>query len=184
MKNYTALLLVAILICGVVLADTLSDKGSKIEDIYQFYEDLAYAVDNRNLSDANLGYNSGAAAKIQIGSDTTVVCSGVFNPVTATNTILFDSSSISIPASKMAIFIVGVDADDTFYTKQSPVVSSANKLVTPLFADGIAPLGTIKVVCGSDGVFVPNTTALNAASNTVTFTDLHTLPVSLNIKQR
>lgn len=181
MRNSLALILVVILIGSVVYADLITDKGSKPQDIYQLYKELVYVANNKNLSDANLTYNS---AYIAIGSDTTAVCSGKFNPVTATNTISFTSGHASLAASKRCYFSVGVDASDNFYTKQSSIVDSDSLLTIPKFDEGIAMLGLIKVVTGSDGAFVPGTTALNAASNSVTFTDYYSLPLSLDIKLR
>lgn len=184
MNKYILSLILVVLAIVTASADLITVQSSKIEDRYQILKDIVYAVNNRNLQDANLALDSGAKAKWKTASDTVVICSGVFNPVTASSAHTFSTPVQTIPAGKMAIFTVGVGADDVAVTKQSPVVSYAHQLVTPMLSEGQAILGTIKIVAGSDGQFIPNTTLLDDASCTVTITDMHSLPLSLDLRQR
>lgn len=176
-------LVVAALIGSLVYADQITPRAAHPQDIYQLYKDLVYAVNNKNLLDANLGFNASSKAKIRIASGTTAICNGVPVAITATNTILFSTSQV-VAAGNRCIFAVGVNASGVFSTKQSQIVTTDAQLVTPLFDNGVALLGTIKVVCAAGGGFTPNTTALDAANNTVTFTDMYSLPVSLTVNQR
>lgn len=180
MKNTVAILLVAALICGAVsYADLITVQGAKPEDAYQILKDLVYAVNNKNLTDANLAANTAYAA---IASATTVVCDGERVSISATNTITMEG--VALAASEKCIFLVGVDSAGAFSVAQGNIADYAYQLKTPMFDSGIAPLGTIKVECGTDGAYTPGTTSLAAASNTYTFTDLYSLPVSLDVNPR
>jgi hypothetical protein len=184
MNKYTLSLILVVLAIATASADLITVQSSKIEDRYQILKDIVYAVNNRNLQDANLGVDGSAKAKWITASDTVVVCSGAFNAVAASTTHTFSTPVQTIPAGKMAIFTLGVDADDVTVTKQSPVVSYSHQLVTPMLDEGQAILGTILIVADADGQFIPNTTLLDDASCTVTITDMHSLPLSLDLRQR
>lgn len=185
MRNQILVLLaIVLLIGGAAYAGSLTALGNSPVDMQQFREDIVYAVNNKTLADPDIGYNSSSKANLELGNSITVICAGKFNAVTASNTLTFSSGHATVPASSKCIFAFGVDADDDFYTKQSPIVTYDHQLVIPKFDDGIAMLGTVKVESNSSGAFIPNTTAMDDSDLTVTFTDYYNLPLSLNINQR
>lgn len=177
--------LVAILACALVAyGGQITPNGMNQADVYQLMSELVYAVNNKCLTTPTLGVNAGAKAKFDTTANFTAVNSGVLNAVTASAACTFSTPITTIPASKRAIFAIGVTAADAVVTKQSAVVSYDHQLVIPKFPEGTALIGTIKVVAAADGQFVPNTTALDDASCTITITNMHSLPLSLNVKAR
>lgn len=177
--------LVAILACAlVVYAGQITPNGANQSDVYQLMSELVYAVNNKCLTTPTLAINAGAKEKFDTTANFTAVNSGVLNAVTASAAQTFTAPVTTIPASKRAIFAIGVKADDSVVTKQSRVVDFDNQLVIPKFPEGTAIIGTIKVVTAADGQFVPNTTLLDDASCTITITNMHSLPLSLDVKAR
>ena len=177
--------LVAVMACAlVVYAGQITPNGANQADVYQLMSELVYAVNNKCLTTPTLGINAGAKAKFDTTTNFTAVNSGVLNAVTASAAKTFTAPVSTITAGKRAIFAIGVTAADAIVTKQSKIVSYDNQLVTPKFPEGTALIGTIKVVAGANGQFVPNTTLLDDASCTVTITNMHSLPLSLDVKAR
>jgi hypothetical protein len=178
-----AVLFVTLVVVGSVYADLITAQGSKAQDVYQLQKELVYAVNNKSLTSAALKFNATAPAKLETASACTVVNSGLFNSVAAVSSFTF-SATTQIPAGKRGYIIVGVNSSDVFSTVHSPAVTYDHQLIVPMLAEGIAPVGLIKVIAAADGVFTPNTTLLNDASCTITISNLHSLPLSLDVKDR
>lgn len=184
MKNNLLLVFLALAcIASVAYSGTITANSNDAPDIYQLRKELVRAVNNKCLLAAGLKYNATAPAKLETVNTITTVHSGMLNSVAAVSSFTF-SDTTAVPAGKQAYIVVGVNSSDVFSTKHSQAVSYEHELLVPMLDEGIAPVGLIKVVVGSTGVFTPNTTGLNDASCTITITDLHSLPLSLNVKQR
>lgn len=183
--NRAVIALIAIMACALVgYAGQITPNGMDQQDVYQLMNELVYAVNNKCLASAGIAVNSGAKAKFDVANSITVVNSGVLNSVASITARTFSTPISTITAGKRAIFAIGVEADDDIVTKQSAVVTYDHQLVTPKLPEGTAMIGTIKVIAAADGQFVPNTTLLDDASCTVTITNMHSLPLSLNLKSR
>jgi hypothetical protein len=183
MKNLI-LLAIAVVLCVVTAyGGTITPSSNDAVDIYQLRKELVRAVNNKCLLAAGLKYNATASAKLETANTITTVHSGMFNSVSAVSSFTF-SDTTAVPAGKQAYIVVGVNSSDVFSTKHGQAVSYAHELKVPLLDEGIAPVGLIKVVVGSTGVFTPNTTGLNDASCTITISDMHSIPLSLDMKQR
>ena len=178
------ILLVVALGALTAFGGQITERAMQPQDHFQWMKDMVHAVNNRSLSSMAVGINSGAKAKFDTTATATVICSGVFNSVSPSTANTFDTPVTTITAGKRSVFVIGVNASDEIITKQGPVVSYDYQLVIPLLDEGVAPIATIKVVATSDGQFVPNTTALDNASCTVTITNISNTPVSLNVNQR
>lgn len=185
MIKRTALLVLAIVsLCLVASGDQITERAMKPQDHFQWMKDVVHAVNNRSLSSAGIAINAGAKAKFDLVNGITIINSGVINAVGSSTGNTFDSPVVTVPAGKRCLFVVGVNASDEVITKQSRVVSYDHQLVLPLLPEGVAPVASIKVVAAADGVFVPNTTALDNASCTITLTNISHTPVSLDVNQR
>jgi len=183
-KRTTILVLAIVSLCLAAFGGQITERAMKPQDHFQWMKDVVHAVNNRSLGSAGIAINSGAKAKFDLGNDIVVINSGVFNSVGASTANTFDAPVAVVPASKRCLFIVGVNASDEVITKQSPVVSYDHQLVLPLLPEGVAPVALIKVVVAADGIFTPNTTALDNTSCTITLTNIAQTPVSLDVNQR
>jgi len=183
MKNLFILAFVALVSVSVAYGGLITANSNDAVDIYQLRRELVYAVNNKCLSSAGLKFNATASAKLETANAITTVHSGVLNAVAAVSSFTF-SATTAIPAGKRAYIVVGVNSSDVFSTIHGVPVTYDHQLVVPMPAEGIAPVGLVKIVVGSDGIFTPNTTGLDDASCTVTITNLHSLPLSLDMKPR
>lgn len=183
MKKLMVVLMLVVL-AVTAFAGTITPNSNDARDQYQILKELVYAVNNKALSSAVIAINAGAKAKFDTTGNYTVVNNGVLNAVASNTAHTFTAPVSAIPAGYRGVFIIGAKADDSIVTKQSRSVLYDHQLVTPMLADGVAPIGLIKVAVDSDGIFTPNTTLLDDASCTVTITNLHSLPLSLDVKTR
>lgn len=184
MKNLI-LLAIAVVLCVVTAqGGTITPSSNDAGDIYQLRKELVRAVNNKCLLAAGLKYNATDAKCFATTNTITTVHSGVLNSVSAVASQAFSATTPVIPAGKRGYIVVGVSAADAYSSKHSQPVSYDHELIIPMLDEGIAPVGLIKIVAGADGSFTPGTTGLNDASCTITITDLHSLPLSLNVKQR
>lgn len=184
MKNLILLASVALLCVATVYGGTITADSNDAVDIYQLRKELVRAVNNKCLLAAGLKYNATDSKKLETANTITTVHTGVLNSVAAVSSFTLSATTPVIAAGKRAYIIVGVNSSDVFSTVHGQPVDYDHQLTVPMLAEGIAPVGLVKIVAGSDGSFTPGTTGLDDASCTVTITDLHSLPLSLDMKQR
>jgi len=185
MKNNLLLVFLALAcIASVAYSGTITANSNDAVDIYQLRKELVRAVNNKCLTAAGLKYNATDKECFATTNTITTVHSGVLNSVAAVASQAFSATTPVIPAGKRGYIIIGVNSSDVYSSKHSQPVSYDHELIVPLLDEGIAPVGLIKIVAGADGSFTPGTTELDDASCTITITDLHSIPLSLDMKQR
>jgi hypothetical protein len=184
MKNNLLLVFIALVcIVSVAYSGTITANSNDAGDIFQLRKELVRAVNNKCLLAAGLKFNATDKECFATTNTITTVHSGVFNSVSAVASQAFSATTPVIPVGKRGYIVIGVNAADVYSSKHSQPVSYDHELVVPMLDEGIAPVGLIKIVANS-GAFTPGTTELDDAGCTITITDLHSLPLSLNIKQR
>ena len=184
MKNLILLAIAVVLCVATAQGGTITPSSNDAPDIYQLRKELVRAVNNKCLLAAGLKYNATDTECFATTNTITTVHSGVFNSVSAVASQAFSATTPVIPAGKRGYIVVGVSAADAYSSKHSQPVSYDHELIIPMLDEGIAPVGLIKIVAGADGSFTPGTTGLNDASCTITITDMHSLPLSLDLRQR
>lgn len=184
MKNNLLLIFLALAcIASVAYSGTITANSNDAPDIYQLRKELVRAVNNKCLLAAGLKYNATDSKKLETVNTITTVHTGVLNSVAAVSSFTLSATTPTIPTGYRAYIVVGVDSSDVFSTVHGQPVLYDHQLTMPLLAEGIAPVGLIKVVSAS-ATFTPGTTGLDSASHTITISDLHSIPLSLTVKQR
>jgi hypothetical protein len=184
MKNLILLVCVALVCVSVAYGGTITPSSNDAVDIYQLRKELVRAVNNKCLLAAGLKYNATDTECFATTNTITTVHSGMLNSAAAVASQAFSATTPVIAAGKRGYIIIGVNSSDVYSSKHSQAVSYDHELIVPLLDEGIAPVGLIKIVAGADGSFTPGTTGLDDASCTITITDMHSLPLSLDLRQR
>ena len=163
-------------------AGEITERAAKTSDIYQLRKELAYKADHKVFGSAEIG---SATVYLTVVATPTAVVNNEFVTLTATNTISFSSGHTALGDGEQCYFGLCVDSAGAYSTIQGPIVTNANYLKVPMPSTGYTMIGLVKVVADNPGVFTPNTTSVAApASATITLTNVHGLPISLDLSRR
>lgn len=132
------------------------------------YEGDRELIGTRNQTAAVLAINAASAATFKTTSAYVYLVDGVFKAKTALAAQAFSTGHAAHAIGVTGYYVVGLDAAGAVTTTQGLGA-------LPDVANGVCPVGIIKVVANSVA-FVPGTTALDNAGLTVTYTDIAVLP--------
>jgi hypothetical protein len=132
---------------------------------------------NRSFAGGGLVINAGGAATFKTVNTVPYVVDGVHKSKAAAGALTFAQASGAALASLAVLqkiqYAVVVDAAGNIKTQPSAIVAVTKADPDlPVIPAGYSVIGKIRVVLAGAAVFVPNTTLLDAANVTVTYTDL------------
>ena len=122
------------------------------------------------MTAGGLAINAGSAATFKTVNTVAYLSNGIFKSKTAFTAQTFTAGHVNQAIGETGYYVVGLSAAGAVSTYQGIGA-------IPDVPDGITPIGIIKVVSDS-AIFNPDTTALDAASQTVTFYDVSVLPAT------
>lgn len=179
---FIPVLLLMVSLISLVYGGEITERAAKPGDVFQLRKELAYHAGHKLLGSAGI---SSATTYLTVTNTPVAIVDNEFVTLTATNTLSFTSGHTSLGDGEMCYFGVCVDGSGDYSTIQGPITTTANYLKVPMPVSGKTMIGLVKVVCTDPGVFVPGTTSVAApASATITITNVHSLPISLNLRRR
>ena len=132
-KIFIIALIAMVAIPFAIMASEITANGSHAIDVQQLREELVYSANHKLESSAGIG---SATVYLTVTGTPIAVVSNEFVTLATANTIEFSSPTTTVGNSKFCLFAIGVQADGSYVTKQSPIVSYDTNLVLPMFDAG------------------------------------------------
>lgn len=150
-----------------------------LNGVGQDLNSIIRASNNVVMNAAGLAIQGAGNAAFKTANTIKYLIDGAYFTKAATASITFSANTPVLGNNNSCCFLVQVDSGGNFSTKAGTVIAAAavGSVVPPPDA-GKAAVGLINIACGAAGTFTPNTTALDNANITTTYTDLIGSPES------